>query len=249
LCEIFVKSPAPGARTCNPARAHTRGGTVEVLLVEDDDAIALPLTQGLVAAGHTVTRVGTVVDATAAAPHDIVLLDLGLPDGDGLDVARTLRSRGDVPIIVLSARGEEMDRVIGLEVGADDYVVKPFGIREVIARMRAVMRRVATTPTDQDEEADVTAHGRLVVDRARHRVTVDGEEVDVTRKEFGLLALLAEDPGVVYRRETILDRVWDTTWAGTSRTLDAHVASLRRKLGDPSLIETVRGVGYRLGPP
>lgn len=223
-------------------------GLVEVLLVEDDDAIALPLTQGLVAAGHEVTRVGTVAAATAADPHDIVLLDLGLPDGDGLDVARELRSRGDVPIIVLSARGDEMDRVVGLEVGADDYVVKPFGIREVIARMRAVMRRVSATPPGDDHDEDVTTHGRLVVDRARHRVTVDDEEVEVTRKEFGLLALLAEDPGVVYRRETILDRVWDTTWAGTSRTLDAHVASLRRKLGDPTLIETVRGVGYRLGP-
>jgi DNA-binding response OmpR family regulator len=221
---------------------------MRVLLVEDDDAIALPLTQGLVVAGHVVTRVATVAAAAAADLPDLVLLDLGLPDGDGLDVARALRSRSDVPIIILSARSDEFDRVLGLEVGADDYVVKPFGIREVIARMRAVMRRVDTAPASGEgsSEHEVTTHGRLVVDRPRHRVLVDGQDVLLTRKEFGLLELLAEEPGVVYRREVILDRVWDTTWAGTSRTLDAHVASLRRKLGDPGLVETVRGVGFRL---
>ena len=199
------------------------------------------------AAGYRVDRVATVAAALAADLPDIVLLDLGLPDGDGLDVARGLRARSDVPIIVLSARGEEIDRVIGLEVGADDYVVKPFGIREVIARIRAVMRRVdASGSSDTSDHDDVTVHGPLVVDRPRHRVLVHGVEVVLTRKEFGLLALLAEEPGIVVHREAILDRVWETTWAGTSRTLDAHVASLRRKLGDGSLVETVRGIGFRL---
>lgn len=224
---------------------------MRVLLVEDDDAIAMPLTQGLVQAGHVVERVSTVRDALAADVPDLVLLDLGLPDGDGLDVARRLRATSDVPIIVLSARSDELDRVVLLEVGADDYVVKPFGIREVIARLRAVMRRVAptTAPATAQEGEDVSVVGGLTVDRRRHRVVVDGAEVQLTRKEFGLLAMLAEEPGVVHRREQILERVWETTWLGTSRTLDAHVASLRRKLGDGRWVETVRGVGFRLGEP
>lgn len=217
---------------------------MRVLLVEDDDAIAVPLVNGLQRAGHDVARVSTGADALADRGADLVLLDLGLPDIDGIDVARRLRGRSEVPIIVVTARGEEMDRVIGLEVGADDYLVKPFGIRELIARMRAVMRRVA--PVVEADDATTTVDG-LTVDRREHRVIVDDEEVALTPKEFDLLALLAEDPGAVYRRETILEQVWDPNWYGSTKTLDVHVAQLRRKLGDPSWIETVRGVGYRLG--
>jgi DNA-binding response OmpR family regulator len=174
-----------------------------------------------------------------------VLLDLGLPDGDGFDVCRTLRARSGVPIIVVTARGEEVDRVVGLELGADDYVVKPFGNRELVARMRAVLRRTGPSAATSADDAVVRA-GELEVDRRTRRVTVAGEAIVLTRKEYDLLALLAEDPGAVRTREEILERVWDPHWYGPTKTLDVHVASLRRKLGDPALVETVRGVGFRL---
>jgi two-component system, OmpR family, response regulator RegX3 len=215
---------------------------MDVLLVEDDDSIAVPLADGLRREGFTVVRAATGEEALAAAPPDIVLLDLRLPDMDGLDVCRQLRARSAVPIIVVSARGEEVDRVIGLELGADDYVVKPFGIRELVARIRAVARR-STAPQGEHERIDA---GRINIDLRGHRAMVDGTEVQLTGREFDLLTVLARNVGAVVDRERILREVWHTTWYGSSKTVDVHVAALRRKLGDPGLIETVRGVGLRL---
>jgi DNA-binding response OmpR family regulator len=205
---------------------------MRVLLVEDDDAIAEPLTAGLARYGFGVSRVRTGAEALAAPPHEVVLLDLGLPDMDGIDICRRLRATSAVPIIVVTARAEEVDRVLGLELGADDYVVKPFGSRRV---------RPAAGSVESPQRL-----GRLELDRRQRQVLVDGTEVALTAKEFDLLALLAEDPGAVFTRDQILEQVWDPHWFGPTKTLDVHVASLRKKLGDPAWIETVRGVGFRL---
>ncbi len=224
---------------------------MHVLVVEDDPGIAAPLVGVLERAGFSATHVATGAEALAADPGDVVLLDLGLPDMDGLDVCRRLRARSGVPIIVVTARGDEVDRVVGLEVGADDYVVKPFGRRELVARIRAVLRRSGSTggpQPDPQDAADRSVLGSLVVDRRAHRVLLGGDEVAVTPTEFDLLELLARDPGAVARRGEILDEVWDTEWYGPTRTIDVHVAALRRKLGD-GWIETVRGVGFRLVDP
>ena len=172
-----------------------------------------------------------------------MLLDLRLPDIDGLDVCRRIRERSDVPIIVVTARGEEADRVVGLELGADDYVVKPFGIRELIARIRAVTRRA----TRRGRRATArSASAALELDPRARRVRLDGRELELTPKEFDLLAALARDPGAAVSRRRLLEDVWDTSWYGSTKTIDVHVAALRRKLGDPGWIETVRGVGFRL---
>ena len=218
---------------------------MEVLLVEDDDSIAEPLAKGLQREGFEVRRVATGGDALAAPKADLVLLDLVLPDLDGYEVCRRLRARSDVPIIVITARGDEVDRVIGLELGADDYLVKPFGFRELVARIRAVARR-RQPRTDDVRPVQV---GPLELDRRTRRVRMDGTEVTLTAKEFDLLALLAEDAGAVLTRQEILEAVWDAHWYGPTKTLDVHIASLRRKLGDPAVIETVRGVGFRLRDP
>jgi two-component system, OmpR family, response regulator RegX3 len=220
---------------------------MDVLLVEDDVAIAAPLVGGLERSGFTVRHVSNGTDALAADPGDVVLLDLGLPDIDGFEVCRRIRAGSDVPIIVVSSRTEETDRVVGLEIGADDYVVKPFGLRELVARIRAVTRRHNPAPPDGSDPAQ--SIGPLTIDRRRHRVTLEGTELSLSPKEFGLLSLLAEDAGAVVSRHDILSEVWDPHWYGPTRTLDVHVASLRRKLGDPDWIETVRSVGYRLGRP
>jgi two-component system response regulator RegX3 len=217
--------------------------SVKILVVEDDDGIAEPLAEGLTREGFEVNRVATGAGALAAPTPDVVLLDLGLPDLDGYDVCQQLRSRSAVPILVVTARGAEVDRVVGLELGADDYIVKPFGFRELVARIRAVMRRSAE-PAALDQ---VQVLGALTVDRRSRRVLVDGVEVTLAPKEFDLLALLAEDPGAVVTRQTILEEVWDPHWYGPTKTVDVHVASLRRKLGRPEWIETVRRVGLRLG--
>ncbi|HVA30267.1 MAG TPA: response regulator transcription factor [Gaiellaceae bacterium] len=214
---------------------------MRVLIVEDEDTIAEPLAEGLRREGFDVVRAATGADALAAAEPDVVLLDLRLPDMDGLDVCRRIRERSAVPIIVVTARGEEADRVVGLELGADDYVVKPFGIRELIARIRAVTRR---TQGAVDESAIHV--GELEVDLRARRVGVGGREVDLTPKEFDLLAALARDPGAAVSRRRLLEEVWETTWYGSTKTIDVHVAALRRKLGDPAWIQTVRGVGFRL---
>jgi DNA-binding response OmpR family regulator len=215
---------------------------MHLLVVEDEDAIAEPLVEGLRHEGFEVTRAATGREALAAPPADLVLLDLRLPDMDGFAVCRELRGRSDVPIIMVTAKGEEIDRVVGLELGADDYVVKPYGLRELVARIRAVARRTSTRP---DARAVLRAGGLEVDVRAR-KASLDGRELQLTLKEFDLLALLASEPGSVVDRQRILREVWDTTWYGSSKTVDVHVASLRKKLGDPTLIETVRGVGLRL---
>lgn len=214
-------------------------GPVKVLVVEDDPAVAEPLLAGLARNGidteHVVYASQVVPSITGA---DVVLLDLGLPDGDGIDVLRDLRKVSDVPVIIATARGDETDRIVGLELGADDYVVKPYSVRELAARIRAVARRRRVDSTLET--------GRVVVDRSKHRALVDGQEIELTAKEFDLLAVLAEEPGRAVTRQELFSRVWDPVWVGTGKTLDVHVASLRKKLGDASLVETVRGVGYRL---
>jgi DNA-binding response OmpR family regulator len=217
-----------------------------LLLVEDDATISAPLSEGLTREGFDVDLVASGAAALSAAPADLVLLDLGLPDLEGRVVCQALRSKSAVPIIVVSARADEIDRVMLLELGADDYVVKPFGFRELVARIRAVLRRTgpASEPTD-----GVVRSGPLEIDVRSRRVSVDGEPVELTRKEFDLLALLASDPGAVLTRDEILEQVWDPHWYGPTKTLDVHVASLRKKLGDPGLVETVRGVGFRLRTP
>jgi DNA-binding response OmpR family regulator len=218
---------------------------VHILVVEDEDAIAEPLVAGLQREGYDVSRVATGEGALDASPADLVLLDLRLPDIDGLDVCRRLRERSRVPIIVLTARGEEADRVVGLELGADDYLVKPYGLRELIARIRAVTRRAASFA---GSEGPLRA-GELEVDERSRRATLEGRELDLTPKEFELLAALARDPGAAVSRQRLLAEVWETSWYGSSKTIDVHVAALRRKLGDPGWIETVRGVGFRLHVP
>jgi len=227
-----------------PRHAPWETQPVKLLLVEDEDAIAEPLAEGLRREGFEVERVATGADALEAAEPDLVLLDVGLPDTDGFAVCRELRGRSDVPIIMVTAKGEEIDRVVGLEVGADDYIVKPFGFRELIARIRAVTRRRHASPVLAAVEL-----GPLLVDTRSRRVTLDGVEVLLTPKEFDLLALLTSDPGAVMPRARILEEVWQTNWFGSSKTVDVHVAALRRKLGDPAWIETVRGVGFRVHVP
>lgn len=214
-----------------------------MLVVEDDDAIAEPLVEGLIREGFTVERVATGRDALNRPEPDLVILDLGLPDMDGYAVCQQLRARSPVPILVVTARGAEGDKVLGLELGADDYLVKPFGFRELVARIRAVMRRVP----DAGGADGVQELGPLVLDRRSRKVFVEGTEVVLSPKEYDLLALLADDPGAVVNRQTILEEVWDPHWYGPTKTVDVHVASLRRKLGNPEWIETVRKVGLRLG--
>ena len=220
---------------------------VKVLLVEDDPSIAAVVSRGLGDAGFGVVHVDTGAAALAAEGYDFVLLDLGLPDTDGLDVCREIRSKSNVPVIIVTARSDELDRVVGLELGADDYVVKPFGMRELIARIRAVVRRgggVEPTATFTD-----IVVGTLVINEKMREATIAGHALTLTPKEFDLLAYLAAAPEVVHRRHDILEHVWDTEWYGPTKTLDAHVAALRKKLGNQDWIEAVRGVGFRLRVP
>ena len=216
-------------------------GSVKVLIVEDEDAIAEPLAEGLRREGFEVDRAATGQEALDAAEPDIVLLDLRLPDIDGLEVCRRIRERSRVPVIVVTARGEEVDRVVGLELGADDYVVKPYSIRELVARIRAVMRRLEPPAPD----GPMRVNGLEVDSRAR-RASLDGEDLALTPREFDLLALLISEPGAAFSRSRIFEQVWETRWFGSPKTIDVHVAALRRKLADPGWIETVRGVGFRL---
>ena len=223
---------------------------MRILLVEDDPSVADSVIDGLVSVSMEVEHVSTGTEAIAknlSETFDLVLLDLGLPDMNGQDVCRSIREKSKIPIIILSARSEEIDRVLALEFGADDYMVKPFGMRELIARIRAVARRANLT----DAIPQVTAQeiGPLSIDRRSQKVFVNGQDVYLTPKEFDLLAYLATDPGAVYRRNDIMSEVWDTNWYGTTKTVDAHVAALRKKLGNQDWIEAVRGVGFRLGVP
>lgn len=214
-----------------------------ILLVEDDRAIADAVVQGLRANGYDVNHVvlgSEALKSVRGGGITTVILDLGLPDMDGTDVCRQIRTFSHVPIIVASARETEMDRVTVLDMGADDYVVKPFGIKELVARIHAVMRRATGTVTPVTH----IEVGSLVIDTKARTVVVDGRSVSLTPKEFDLLDYLARDPGTVFRRADILRDVWQTTWYGTTKTLDAHVASIRKKLGNAEWIESVRGVGF-----
>lgn len=220
---------------------------VKVLLVEDDPSIAAVVSRGLGDAGFEVVSVATGAAAMAAQGYDFVLLDLGLPDTDGLDVCREIRAKSNVPVIIVTARSDELDRVVGLELGADDYVVKPFGMRELIARIRAVVRRGGGA--DPSAHSPVIIAGGLHINERTREVTFEGQSLALTPKEFDLLAYLAAAPDVVHRRHDILEHVWDTEWYGPTKTLDAHVAALRKKLGSQDWIEAVRGVGFRLRVP
>ena len=223
-----------------------------ILFVEDERSISEPFAKALAREGFEPTVAATAADALALAEKidpDLVLLDLNLPDGDGRDVARELRRRGDVPILMLTARGSEMDRVVGLELGADDYVVKPFSGAEVIARIRAVLRRTQR----RDEPMEAVRIGGLEYDPGSRRATLDGEELDLSRKEFDLLVALAGRAGRVVTRDDLMAEVWDENWFGSTKTLDVHVGWLRRKLHDdptdPRYLHTVRGVGFRFAAP
>ena len=218
--------------------------TTRLMVVEDDPTIGEPLVEALGREGFAVDWVVTGAEALAAPEtFDLILLDLGLPDLDGAEVCRRLRARSSVPIIVLTARDDDVERVLLLETGADDYVLKPFGFRELVARIRAVRRR--SRPASQPEP---TRPG-LVVDRRSRRVELEAEEIDLTPKEFDLLALLASEPGRAFTREQIIREVWDENWWGPTKTLDVHISALRKKLGPAPWITTLRAVGYRLDPP
>ena len=220
-----------------------------ILLVEDEESITTPLAEALEREGFATRVARTVAEATElgrSVRPDLVLLDLMLPDGSGLDVCRELRAASSVPIIILSARGDEADRVVGLELGADDYVVKPFSAREVVARIRAVLRRASAPQGSGDRPLEV---GDVRLDPARRSVSLAGEPLELSRKEFDLLALLMREAGTVVQRERLLDEVWDVNWFGSTKTLDVHVSGLRKKLRDdpaePRYLHTVRGVGFR----
>jgi two-component system response regulator RegX3 len=222
-----------------------------ILLVEDERAITEPLAEALEREGFISAVAGTAAEAMEQAngsTPDLVLLDIELPDGSGLDVCRELRRRTEVPIIILTARGAEADRVAGLELGADDYIVKPFSAREVMARVRAVLRR--TSPgSGGSNGAEQIMIGDLSLDTARHEVRLAGESMELSRKEFELLRVLMEGAGSVITREALIADVWDMNWFGSTKTLDVHISGLRRKLRDdpkePRYIHTVRGVGFR----
>jgi two-component system, OmpR family, response regulator RegX3 len=231
-----------------------QAGRRTILMVEDEESITVPLAEALEREGFDTQVSGTVSEAlelTERALPDLVLLDVMLPDGSGYDVCRRLRERSRVPIIMLTARGEETDRIVGLELGADDYVVKPFSAREVAARIRAVLRRAdAEGSAGRDGPLEV---GPVQLDPDRRSASVEGQQLELTRKEFELLELLLREAGNVVSRERLIDEVWDVNWFGSTKTLDVHVSSLRRKLGDdsadPRFIHTLRGVGFRFAAP
>jgi two-component system, OmpR family, response regulator RegX3 len=228
-----------------------------ILVVEDEESISQPFAEALRRAGFeaivTATAAGAIELADSEEP-DLVMLDLALPDGDGRDVCRELRRRSDVPIVMLTARGTELDKIVGLELGADDYVVKPFSAGEVISRIRAVLRRSAPR-----NGASAASPGKAVtvrdleLDPASRIAHLGGKEMELSRKEFDLLAVLMQNAGRVVTREDLMSEVWDTNWFGSTKTLDVHIGWLRRKLHDdpqsPAYIETVRGVGFRFAAP
>jgi DNA-binding response OmpR family regulator len=235
------------------AMTSASGGCI--LVVEDEESISQPFAEALRRAGFEAMVTGTAAGALKLAGDiepDLVILDLSLPDGDGRDVCRELRRRSDVPILMLTARGTEMDRIVGLELGADDYVVKPFSAGEVISRIRAVLRRSAPRSGAAAEQLPIRIGG-LELDRGARSARLDGVELDLSRKEFDLLAELMRNAGRVVSREDLMSKVWDVNWFGSTKTLDVHIGWLRRKLGDdsnnPRYIETVRGVGFRFARP
>jgi DNA-binding response OmpR family regulator len=216
------------------------GEDMRLLLIDHDLRLATALAAALRRTGYEVEHTRTAAAALTNPRWDLVLLELALPDEDGLELCRKLRSRGDVAIVVLTGRSAERDRVAALRTGADDYIVKPFSFLELHARLEAVLRRVRPAVT-----SSVTV-GPLWVDLRGHRAVVGSDQVDLTRKEFQLLAMLAREPGTVVHRDRMIAEVWPASWSTASRTLDVHIATLRSKLGGTVLVETVRGVGYRL---
>jgi two-component system response regulator RegX3 len=221
-----------------------------ILVVEDERSIAEPLAEALRNEGFETEIAATAASALELAGNapDLVLLDVMLPDGDGRDLAREIRTTSDVPIIMLTARGEEIDRVLGLELGADDYVVKPFSARELVARIRAILRRGAGT----SRQGPITV-GAIALDPAARTTTKNGEPVELAAKEFDLLHYLMANAGTVLKREDIMDEVWDPHWFGPTKTLDVHISWLRKKIeddpGSPVYITTIRGVGFRFVSP
>ncbi len=214
-----------------------------VLLVEDDYSMGTLVQDYLLHEEYRVVWVRNGAEALAEARRRtlaLVLLDIGLPDIDGFDVCRTLKGFSDVPVIMLTARGDEADRVAGLEIGADDYVAKPFSPRELMARVKAVLRR-----SGAPGEASTLSHEDVDIDLRAREVAVSGLPVKLTQKEFDLLVHLVSHPGVVYTREELLEHAWQLDYPGGTRTVDVHVAQLRRKLGRPAIVETVHGVGYK----
>jgi DNA-binding response OmpR family regulator len=218
-----------------------------VLLVEDEENLASLVAAYLEQEGYRVVAVGTGAEALQAVEQQsvrLVVLDLNLPDMDGLDVCRQIRIRSSVPIVMLTARDDEADRLAGLGAGADDYIGKPFSPRELVARMKAVLRRA-----EPHAEEQVLVLGDVVLQRDAREVAVDSEQVELRPKEFDLLAYLIQNRGVVVSRELLLECVWGFDYAGGTRTVDVHVAQLRRKLGRPELIQTIRGAGYKAVQP
>ena len=222
--------------------------TQSVLIVEDESSIASFVSLYLKKAGYDVDVAATGSDALERAEQNpsLIVLDLMLPDMDGIDVCRRLRKRSDVPILMLTARDEDIDKIIGLEVGADDYMTKPFNPRELVARIKSIRRR-ATTERRDGENAELR-HGDLAIDSGRREVKVGDTEIQLAPKEFDLLWELLDHRGIVLTRDQLLERVWGYTFAGDPRTVDVHVRQLRRKLGDASPIVTVWGVGYKVAP-
>ncbi|MGI5130205.1 response regulator transcription factor [Pseudonocardia sp. CA-107938] len=218
---------------------------MRVLVVEDDDGVAQAIVAALSDHGYRTRTVGRAVDVWQHVHDvDLVLLDLGLPDGDGLEVLRRIRRIGGPGVLVLTARGTERDIVRGLRLGADDYLVKPVRLGELLARIEAIRRRL---PAPGDSEVAAVRIGPLTVDPAARTATVDAELLDLTSKEFDILAVLARRPGAAVSRQEVLDAVWGDAYLAVSRSLDVHVANLRTKLGTPGLLTTIRGFGYRLG--
>jgi len=220
-----------------------------VLVVEDESSIASFVALYLKNAGYAVRTAATggeALSAVAAEQPDLVVLDLMLPDIDGIEVCKRIRQRSDLPILMLTARDEDVDKIIGLEVGADDYLTKPFNPRELVARVKSILRRAA--PARRERESAVIKHGELAIDAGRREVRVGEEEIQLAPKEFDLLWELLDHRGLVLTRDQLLERVWGYTFAGDTRTVDVHVRQLRRKLGDASPIVTVWGVGYKVSP-
>jgi len=220
-----------------------------ILVVEDESSIASFVSLYLKNAGYTVKAASTGADGLALAASEspaLIVLDLMLPDIDGIEVCKRVRQHSDVPILMLTARDEDVDKIIGLEVGADDYLTKPFNPRELVARIKSILRRAA--PDRRDRESAVLEHGDLRIDAGRREVHVGDEEIQLAPKEFDLLWELLDHRGLVLTRDQLLERVWGYTFAGDTRTVDVHVRQLRRKLGDASPIVTVWGVGYKVSP-
>lgn len=240
-CLATAGRGAPSVVRVNDRRADDALADVRVLVIEDDRSISEQLVRGLSRAGCAVELVESGRDALAHVDAEMILLDLGLPDCDGIELCAQLRKLTTAPILVVTARDTERERVDALDSGADDYIAKPFGFAELLARMRAALRRAR--PGD---DRTPIRHGPLTIDLAGQRVEVDGTPVTLTAKEFDVLACLAAEPARVVTREEIFDRAWDVNYYGPMKVLDVHIAALRRKLGDPSLIETVYGRGFRL---